>query len=71
MRKIKKIKRKEVIKMADNNNDNLATFALVAGTVIGGIIAISLLSSGIAWLVSGPVSGPIIAAAAALKSQGK
>jgi len=57
--------------MADNNNDNLATFALVAGTVIGGIIAISLLSSGIAWLVSGPVSGPIIAAAAALKSQRK
>jgi len=68
---LKKIqKRKEVIKMA-NNRDGISTAVFVAGMIVGVALGYLAISGMIGYLLSGSVSGPLIAAGAALKSQGK
>ena len=71
MRKVKKIKRKEVSNMKIVEDEGLSTGALVLGVIIGGVLVVSAMSGFISWLASGPLSGPLLGAAIALKNQGK
>ena len=72
MRKVKKIKRKEVSNMMKIvEDDDLSIGVFVAGVIIGGVLVVSAMSGFISWLASGPLSGPLLGAAIALKSQGK
>jgi len=63
-------KRKEVIKMA-NDRDDISTAVFVVGVIAGVALGYLAVSGIIGYLLGGSVSGPLIAAGAALKSQGK
>jgi len=52
-------------------NDGLSTGVFVMGMVVGGLIAVAGFSGLASWIASGPISGPILAAALAMKSNGK
>jgi hypothetical protein len=52
-------------------DDGLSTGAFLVGVIIGGVLVVSAMSGFISWLASGPLSGPLLGAAIALKNQGK
>jgi len=52
-------------------DEDLSTGALVLGVIIGGVLVVSAMSGFVSWLASGPLSGPLLGAAIALKNQGK
>ena len=54
-----------------SENDGLSTGVFVVGMVVGGLIAVAGFSGLVSWIASGPISGPILAAALAMKSNGK
>jgi len=54
-----------------NNRDGISTAVFVVGMIVGVALGYLAISGMIGYLLSGSVSGPLIAAGAALKSQGK